>query len=130
MCETPENRLLPDSFRTASRMVAPDWAEKSFVFILPIRWTADSEVDHTFLDLSAAHDSRPQMIPRQEVIPKFDSKWSQTPKYPDEDRKWSRRQMGMKFGFLDFLNYSFHFFHWLNDKLDQIKEKIYWQREL
>ena len=74
MCETPENRLLPDSFRTASRMVAPDWAEKSFVFTLPNRRTAASEVDHTFLDLSAAHDSRPQMIPRQEVIPKFDSK--------------------------------------------------------
>ena len=38
---------------------------------------------------------------------------------------------GMDFGFLDFfkiLFLSFFFFHQLKDKLDQIKEKINWQR--
>ena len=47
----------------------------------------------------------PQMIPRPQMIPKLDRKWSQTandPKpqmSPDVDRKWSRRKTrnGMEF---------------------------------
>ena len=40
----------------------------------------------------------------------------------------------MDVGFLNFLNFfffflSFFFLHQLKDKLDQIKEKIYWQRK-
>ena len=38
-----------------------------------------------------------------------------------------RRQIETEFGFLDFLKLVFYFFH---DKLDQIEEKIYWQRKL
>lgn len=53
---------------------------------------------------------------------------------PDVNRKWSRRKTtdGMDFGFLDFSIFSIFlfFFHQLKDKLDQIKEKIYWQRKL
>ena len=53
---------------------------------------------------------------------------------PDVNRKWSRRKTpdGMDFGFLDLFKNFFlsFFFHQLKDKLDQIKEKIYWQRKL
>ena len=54
--------------------------------------------------------------------------------YPEADRKSApENENGMDFGFLDFfLNFFslFIFFHQLKDKLDQIKEKIYWQRKL
>ena len=33
----PGNRLSPDHFQTAWRMLAPDWAENSFVLFCPIR---------------------------------------------------------------------------------------------
>ena len=84
------------------------------------------------------------MIPNRKWSP--DRKWSPNwtangpePKMiPDVNRKWSRRKTtdGMDFGFLDFFKKIFFFlsffffFHQLKDKLDQIKEKIYWQRKL
>ena len=50
------------------------------------------------------------MIPRPEMIPKLDRKWSRTANDPEPqmipgvNRKWSRRKItnGMDFGFLDF----------------------------
>ena len=48
---------------------------------------------------SAANDPRPQMIPRPEMMPKLDRKWS--PKWTANDPRRKTRN-GMHFGFLDF----------------------------
>ena len=34
--KAPGNRLLPDHFQTALRLLTPDWAEESFVLFCPI----------------------------------------------------------------------------------------------
>ena len=67
------------------------------------------------------------MIPRPEMIPKLDRKSSRTRTANDPRRKISN---GMDFGFLNFFFFLSFFFHRLKGKIDQIKEKIYWERKL
>ena len=79
------------------------------------------------------------MIPRPEMIPKLDRKWSRT----ENDPARCGPQMippengnGMEFGFLYFFffNFLFHFYIYLfsslNDELDKHNEKIFWRRKL
>ena len=59
------------------------------------------------------------MIPRPEMIPKLDRKWSRTANDPDADRKWSPAETakGMEFGFPDFpifLNLFLYSFGFIN----------------
>ena len=59
----------------------------------------------------------PQIVPQ--MIPEVYRKWSQR-----ENDEWHGYWfLGFFFKFLSF----FFFFYKLKDKLDQIKEKIYWQ---
>ena len=42
---------------------------------------------------STANDPQRQMIPRPQMIPKMDRKWSSTASDPKVDRKWSREKL-------------------------------------
>jgi len=83
---------------------------------------------------SAANDPRPQMIPRPEMIPKLDRKWSQTA----NDPLWGPQMIpaGKKtmarilVSWIFFLIFFSLFFSSTKKKLNQIKEKMYWQHKL
>ena len=68
------------------------------------------------------------MIPRPEMIPKLDRKWSRTSNDPRCGPQMipPEKENGMEFGFPDFLIfvfiYLFIYFHQLSDELDEHNE--------
>ena len=109
---SPKFKRVHDYFLLRFFVISPETRE--YLFILSCQKPENGKWSPNW----TANNPAPQMIPD------VDRKWS-----PKENNEWHGFWF-LGFFFLIFLLSFFFFFHQLKDKLNQIKEKIYWQRKL